>query len=215
MHSVLRTTALGFIGLCAASVAPASAASIAYPNAGTQNPAKYSFVANGGDITGYYLGTGAAYNETLGLLVNGLAVASDVFQNHTTDVGSSYNFGSFAKGSILTFFIDVATTGATFYSDKSLNLDGSQHIYSSAYAGSGTTPAGTYVGFEDLSSKRSLYPSQGYNVDYNYTDEQFAFTNLSVSSVPLPAAAPMFGAALLALGAVGYGLRRKKAATAA
>lgn len=35
-----------------------------------------------------------------------------------------------------------------------------------------------------------------------------------VSSVPLPASAPMFGAALLALGAVGYGLRRKVETTA-
>ena len=38
---------------------------------------------------------------------------------------------------------------------------------------------------------------------------------LSVSSVPLPASAPMFGAALVALGAVGYGMKRKKAAAAA
>lgn len=36
-----------------------------------------------------------------------------------------------------------------------------------------------------------------------------------VPTVPLPASAPMFGAALLALGAVGYGLKRKKAAAAA
>lgn len=188
---------------------------MAYANIGTENPATYSFVANGGDIMGYYLGTGASYNETLGLLVNGVKMASGVFQNHTTTVGSSYDFGSFTKGSVLTFFIDVATTGATFYSDKSSNLDGSQHIYSSAFDGSGAIPAGTYVGFEDLSSDRSLYRSQNYNVDYNYTDEQFSFTNLSVSSVPLPASAPMFGAALLALGAVGFGLKRKKAAAAA
>lgn len=33
----------------------------------------------------------------------------------------------------------------------------------------------------------------------------------NVSSVPLPASAPMFGAALLALGAVGYGMKRKAA----
>ena len=37
----------------------------------------------------------------------------------------------------------------------------------------------------------------------------------SVSAVPLPASAPMFGAALLALGAAGYGLKCKKAAAAA
>ena len=36
-----------------------------------------------------------------------------------------------------------------------------------------------------------------------------------VSTVPLPASAPMFGAALLALGAVGYGMKREKAAAPA
>jgi hypothetical protein len=36
-----------------------------------------------------------------------------------------------------------------------------------------------------------------------------------LSPVPLPASAPMFGAALLALGAAGYGLKRKKAAASA
>ena len=36
-----------------------------------------------------------------------------------------------------------------------------------------------------------------------------------VSTVPLPASAPMFGAALLAFGAVGYGIKRKKVAAAA
>lgn len=37
----------------------------------------------------------------------------------------------------------------------------------------------------------------------------------NVSSVPLPASAPMFGAAVAALGVVGYGLKRKKAAATA
>lgn len=209
MNSLFNSAILGCIGLCAASVAPAAAATISYPNTGTQNPAQYSFIANGGAITGYYLGTKAAYNETLGLLVNGVVQASNVFQNHTTAIGTSYDFGSFAKGSVLTFFINVSTTGAIFYSDKALNADGAQHIYSTAYAGSGSVPASTYVGFEDLSSNRALYPRQGYNTDYSYTDEQFSFTNLSVSSVPLPASASMFGAALLALAGLGYAAKRK------
>lgn len=38
--------------------------------------------------------------------------------------------------------------------------------------------------------------------------------NVRVSSVPLPASAPMFGAALLALGGLGYAAKRKKAAAA-
>ncbi|MCW6509700.1 hypothetical protein [Lichenifustis flavocetrariae] len=39
--------------------------------------------------------------------------------------------------------------------------------------------------------------------------------SVSVSSVPLPASAPMFGAALLALAGFGYAAKRKQAATAA
>lgn len=38
--------------------------------------------------------------------------------------------------------------------------------------------------------------------------------SISVSAVPIPSAAPMFGAALLALGAAGYGLKRRKATAA-
>ncbi|MCW6508809.1 hypothetical protein [Lichenifustis flavocetrariae] len=52
-----------------------------------------------------------------------------------------------------------------------------------------------------------------------YSDNSGTFTALtvsgvtsSVSAVPLPGAAPMFGAAFVALGVVGYGLRRKKEA---
>ena len=37
-------------------------------------------------------------------------------------------------------------------------------------------------------------------------------TNTTLSAVPLPASASMFGAALLALGLAGYGVKRKKAA---
>lgn len=48
--------------------------------------------------------------------------------------------------------------------------------------------------------------------DTNYGHNSVAV--FSVSAVPLPASAPMFGAALLAFGAVGYGVRRKKAAAA-
>ena len=42
-----------------------------------------------------------------------------------------------------------------------------------------------------------------------------ASTGTFTPTVPLPASAPMFGAALLALGAVGYGAKRKKAAASA
>lgn len=58
--------------------------------------------------------------------------------------------------------------------------------------------------------------------DSNFSAVQFSsngaaleFSNVAVSSVPLPASAPMFGAALLALAGLGYGVQRKKVATTA
>ena len=43
----------------------------------------------------------------------------------------------------------------------------------------------------------------------------FENASVSMSTVPLPPSLPMFGAAILGLGAVGYGMKRKKATTAA
>lgn len=49
------------------------------------------------------------------------------------------------------------------------------------------------------------------------TDGYIGIRNMQVaglSAVPLPASAPLFGAALLALGAVGYGMKRRKTVAA-
>jgi hypothetical protein len=59
-----------------------------------------------------------------------------------------------------------------------------------------------------------------YTLSFNFTAgptpaKDLLLDGVSLSSVPLPASAPMFGAALAALGAIGYGLKRKKAAAAA
>lgn len=53
------------------------------------------------------------------------------------------------------------------------------------------------------------YGSTTFKSDLN------AFEFAAVSAVPLPASAPMFGAALLALGGLGYAAKRKKAVTQA
>lgn len=56
-----------------------------------------------------------------------------------------------------------------------------------------------------------------FQMDGNTYGDELTVTSLNVSivsSVPLPASAPMFGAALLALGAVGYRMKRKTAAAA-
>ena len=75
-----------------------------------------------------------------------------------------------------------------------------QEIGSVTGSGSPSTGAGGYLatvsGIGEFSSVR--LESQGAN----------AFEFAAVSSVPLPASAPMFGAALLALAGFGYGMNR-------
>ena len=56
------------------------------------------------------------------------------------------------------------------------------------------------------------YELYGFNTGGPFTS--FSITGLSfvVTPVPLPASAPLFGAAILALGTASYGLKRRKAA---
>ena len=82
-----------------------------YPNAGTQNPTTYTFTSNGGDVMAYFMGSSASYNESLGLLVNGVDSGITGLQNHTAAVGESLDFGVIPAGRTLTFYINVATTG--------------------------------------------------------------------------------------------------------
>ena len=191
-----------------------------YTSVGIENVTTYHFRASAtGDLHGYFAGEDAGYTSTLGLLVNGAQVASGLFSNHSTAVGAFHDFGHVNAGDRLTFFIQ--NQGGTYYSDTSMNNDGVNHVYASAFAGNSKVPAGTYVGFEDLYG--------GGDLDYN--DLQFVFSEISsrttssgltlldqgpssdvaisVSQVPVPAACPMFGAGLLVLGMIRYRKRRQ------
>jgi len=169
-------SAIALMGLIAAT--SAGAATVPYQNQGTENPITYTFTATSdGSLLAYFYGSGAAFSESLGLLVNGNDDRGTALDNHSSHFGTMYNFGNVNAGDILVFYIDVKTTGHTYYSDVSMNDDGVNHVYSTAFAGKGKIPAGTYVGFEDL----SLYQT-GWT-DHNYTDEQFVFT---VAAVPEP-----------------------------
>ena len=82
-----------------------------------------------------------------------------------------------------------------------------------SFTGSQLTNPNTPTG---LGYQLTTISAEGFNysaVRFETTQNSFEFA--AVSAVPLPASAPMFGAALLALGAIGYGVKRKKAAAAA
>ncbi|MGY3346656.1 hypothetical protein ACVWXP_003827 [Bradyrhizobium sp. USDA 4463] len=173
-------------------------ADVIYPNAGTENPITYTFTANSaGSLLAYFYGSGASFSESLGVLVNGQDRGT-ALQNHDSAFGQKYNFGNVSAGDNLVFYIDVATTHHTYYSDIKLNSDGVNHVYSTAFAGDGKIPAGTYVGFEDLSLHQTGW------TDNNYTDEQFVFT---VAAVPEPSTWAMM---ILGFAGVGFFAYRRR-----
>jgi hypothetical protein len=188
-----------------------------YGNAGTANPTTYSFVATGtGPITAYFVGQSAGYGSMIGLSINGAAPLSFGLQNHiggNTPYSTVFNMGSVVAGDVLRFVLSVDTANgqgpinpfAPSYflnSDPSLNADGANHIYSSSYGGDNVIPAGTYVGFEDIS------PLSGGDRDYN--DHQFVFTGVrDVQGVPdAVSTLALLAGGLTVLGAASRRLRK-------
>lgn len=177
------------------SLSNARADAIPYSVSGTENLNLYSFTAtSAGTIGAYFHGSTAAYTNTLSLLVNGVITpesSSGLLNNHTSSIGDFVILGSVNAGDILTFQLNVLSTGDTWYSDKTPNSDGLQHTYSTPFVGDITNgiPAGTYVGFEDLYG----------GGDFDYDDEAFIFTNISISPVPEPESYIMLIAGLILL----------------
>jgi hypothetical protein len=140
---------------------------------------------------------GADYTNTLRVYINGVDSGFSGLVNQSSAYGESLNFGTANAGDTIVFAIDVDNIGKTWYSDKSQNIDGVNHVYAAAYEGDELIPVGTYVAFEDL---------KGYDFpqDFNYLDEQFVIANVTFGSpeVPVPAAAWLFGSGLLGLAGV-------------
>jgi PEP-CTERM motif len=208
----MKLLALKGMGLLSILVANTASAAIVYPNIGSENLTPYTFIApTTGDIVAYFAGSTAAFEQQLGLLVNGVLTGIIGLNNHTTTLGQSLDLGHVTAGDTLTF-VDMITGGATWYSDPALNGGNGNHVYSIA-AGAGQafvgSPAGTYVAFEDLT-----FP----NSDFNYFDQTFVFT--TVGSVPAVASVPEPTTwAMLLLGFAGVGFmayrRRSQLAMAA
>src|SRR5579885_2169840 len=131
------------IGL-AGAVPLARADAIPYPTPGVVNPVTYTFTAaSSGDIVAYFAGSTAAYDNELGLLVNGVSTGIIGLDNHSSSIGQSLDLGSVHAGDVLTFVLINNTLGMQAYSDPSMNVgyDSSSytgshnHVYSTAYTG--------------------------------------------------------------------------------
>jgi hypothetical protein len=184
------------VALCFA--APAMAVPLPYTQPGVENTIQYEFIAAAtGDVSAYFAGSDAGYTNVITLLVNGVDTGVVGLNNQTSVYGQMLNFGAVKAGDRLVFKLINTNPGdiGPFYSDRSMNEGGYNHIFSSQYEGDELIPKGIFVGFEDL-------PRGG---DFDYNDERFVFVNVAdVTDVPEPASI-----ALLMAGVAGLAASRK------
>ena len=172
---------IAFVAL-AGAVPMAKADIVTYSPVGTPNSDLGIFTATAdGDILAYFAGADAGYTDLVGMLINGVLSPNGYgLANNpsgTTAIGQAFNIGTVHTGAALVFVLQVNNGSSTYY----VRSDAGQSIYSTSYAGGGGVPAGTYVGFEDLTSSN----------DYDYNDETFVFSEVpshgpNTSSVPEP-----------------------------
>ena len=207
MKKILRVALLIAAGMYAGSlfVSEAHAATFtpAYTPVGTPNPASYSFVGTGADVTATFVGGNAADTDILEMSVNGGAYTLSTLSNVTSASGNTFNFGIVAANAVITFAILNQTTGTTLTSNAALNADKDQHVWSFNYT------QGT-LGFTNINSGRALafedlLVSQGSDFDYN--DIEAVVTGVNLATTPLPATLPLFAGGL---GFVGYLAKRRK-----
>lgn len=130
-----------------------------------------TLIATGGDVLVTFVSNGAGFASELFLDGPLGDERGALFNNWTTEIGTSVNLGSFATGTELIFKLLVKQTGDMFYTGfGDRNADGIGHA--AVESGEGQV----LVGFEDLFG----------GGDFDYNDLVFAFTSVVFTDAPEP-----------------------------
>ena len=128
-----------------------------------------TLIATGGDVVVTFVSNEAGYTSDLVLDGRIGDELGTIFNNWTTELGTSMNLGRFAAGTELVFKLLVEQTGDVFYTGAGdRNLDGVAHAMMENVSGQ------VLVGFEDLFG----------GGDLDYDDLVFAFTNVTPTDQP-------------------------------
>jgi hypothetical protein len=185
--------------LSAGSLA-AVADAIPYGNVGTPAPT-YNFTAIAtGNVTGYFHSFSAADTDFVRMIDTTTNTVSNwYFENQTTPVGTTANFGAVNAGDNLVFEVLNTSDGNIYGSDPTYSPDGLNHFYSTPFTAANLNgvdfPNGIYLGAEDL-----------FNWEFDYNDDNFVVTNVAATPAPEPGSLLLLGTG--AFGVVGI-LRRK------
>lgn len=130
-----------------------------------------TLITTGGNVIVTFVSNGAGFTSELFLDGPLGEEFGAIFNNFTTDEGTSVDLGGFAAGTELIFKLIVKQTGDVFYTGlSSRNADAIGHAAIDEGEGQ------VLVGFEDMFG----------GGDFDYNDLVFAFTNVVFTSAPDP-----------------------------